>query len=919
MSFVNSTNAIYVYIGGQNVSDYVIEGSLSDDSVYTNTIITTTGTITLGGSTSILDFDRSQFPIGSRIQVWVQLDNGKIALHPKGTLYVINSSVNAEERTLNLEVGCSLAFITDKEEYYTDAIEGLFDSMLGAVSKEVFVIEQKDLSTLSNFLEVEGSIIYQDQYGNIQKVNAFGADGLGSNISESKLVSYDKYTAIAIDSISESSIEPNVSAVIVESSVSVPGTGSGAEKEPLITSQTFRKVDVATFGPSVWTVGSVGLGLGATEQDARQTRGLIWIEKGEEEELTSENNPGCGTIKEPNVEAEGVGWNLTVQGDVNISSFKAEEKVTAGQYTSNNGPGNQIDREESWEYSSAASWGGTAISNSMNDYAQLVSDYVSEANGLISKANSHFDARDKEPVKKGDDMNPKWVYHNCNAEAFYAQARNVVREAEAAMQNGMGLGGFANGVYAVANLSQTFNYYGEGGELKTKVTNSYAPPATWEGSRAGSVGAGPMPTGPVADPKAFGLKQSSRSTTTYQYEATQTISTEKFEDYRDPTNSYVKISYSSSGSNNPTESDRLQTKNTINGVEYCDQNTDSKEITVKVPTVAPDYQTTGEWFGVPTSSEKTVSLPVEFVPLLPILNPDTQLCESIDIAGGIANYESIMLRYANILAKKITGDNRGFRITEKLRAEVFEYYPFYPVTIVLESLSRAFTARIAASNWVFDSQNAVCSFDCLLSGDFDAPTFIDLDEPEYSYLQAIYPPLTSSNVTSENYGADGGEFTQNTTNDGFDCDGGNLDNGTAAVGITVIEGGDFDSGTAVVLPPPYISPEAPVGNNSADPEAEYGIVVVDPDDDEIPTDTLPEPIAPINPIYPLVLDINVKNYIKAALDVVISETQTWNYGFFTMSLGYNIDMGTINAPNANVYDFGSLTTETDPILASYIS
>jgi len=520
---------------------------------------------------------------------------------------------------------------------------------------------------------------------------------------------------------------------------------------------------------------------------------LVYITENDSGELSSESNPGCGTIKEPNEEATGVGWDLTVKGEASISSFKAEETVTAGQYTTNNGPGNQVDREESWEYSSAASWGSSAISNSMNDYAQQVSELVSEANGLISKANSHYDARDKEPVKKGDDMNPKWVYHNCNAEAFYEQAKKVAKEASNAMSSGMSLGGYANSVYAIANLSQTFNYYGPGGELTKKITNNYAPPATWDGARSNTIAPGPMPTGAVSSPASFGLKQASKSTTTYKYEITQTIQTESFEDYRDPTNSYIKISYSSSGSNNPTESDRLVGTTNVNGVEYCSQTTDTEELVVKVPTLPPDYPTTTEWFGSPKPTEKTVSMPVDFVPILPVLDTATQTCIPVNAAERKLVYEEIMHRYANILAKKIVGDNRGIRITEKMRAEIFEYYPFYPVSVSLETLGKAFTTRVASSNWVFDSQNAICSFDCLVSGDIDSPTFIDPSSNVAFFKTENTVTITRAMLNIDSY-VDKIEILSLPAGGTLEISG-----NPVAIG-DFVDGSDIDSGNLVFIP-----------------------------------------------------------------------------------------------------------------------
>jgi hypothetical protein len=48
---INASSKIRLYINNQEYTDYLIEGSLSDDSAYTSNIITTKGTIVLGGDT----------------------------------------------------------------------------------------------------------------------------------------------------------------------------------------------------------------------------------------------------------------------------------------------------------------------------------------------------------------------------------------------------------------------------------------------------------------------------------------------------------------------------------------------------------------------------------------------------------------------------------------------------------------------------------------------------------------------------------------------------------------------------------------------------------------------------------------------------------------------------------------------------
>lgn len=1002
MSYINTSTAVYVYINDVDVSEYLIEGSLSDDSAYTNQIITTTGQIVLGTTTSILDFDRSSFPIGSKVNIYVRLDNGNIAFHPKGTLYIINSTVNVEEQKLLLDVGCSLAFISDKEDSYLSAISGLYDDMLAEETKESFVVETRDLSNLSSLLEVEGAIIYQDQYGNIQKVNAFGVDGLGANIRPSKFTSFDKYSAISIESISETAIEPNVSAVIVETSVDIPGLDDpnddmqGDRPNPLIQSETDRTIDTP------WCI----VQFGKIIQDTSS-------------ELTSESNPGCGSINDPNESASGKGSSYKFQGTLNISSYTARERVTSGKYADYTGPGNQVIREESWEYASASTWGQQAVSNSLNFYSNLYNTYASEANALLSKANQHFDARDGEEPTIGGEANPRYTYHHCNAITFYEQADKTASTARFWQQAAAWLPVGIVAIYNISSLNQTFNTFGSGGEVTQTITKSWVQRASLSYAQAvtgtvfiggsttltstGVLRGGPIPTGPINNPKDWGLTLGSESRKTFTYKPSYTIEVEEFTDYIDPKNSYKKTSYSSSGSTNSEQPDRFIDKTNINGQKYCNENkTDQRDLTITIPVLGGSPASSSEWFGDGIAYEKKISLPATFAPLIPLYDEVTDTCTAIDVKNKLLQYESILKNYGIIAAKKIGGDNRGFRVTEKLRAEIFEYYPFYPISISAESIGRAFSARAASSSWVFDTQNALCSIDCLLTGDIAQPVFADpstksvyiktestkvlttsdiklssvtssiqirslpedgtlflsgspisigdvievsdissnlfsfvpsaagtseidfsfaaLDsaDVELSSLVNIYPPVTFISIYPAIYIADGGEFTLNTTNDGLDCDGGDLDAGSTSGGPLYMEAGDFDTGTTVPMPPPLVPSTIPSGNNSIDPETEYGIQVKDNAEQFITTESLAVPEGQLDAVFDIFVQFDIKPEIVVSLITAIINNAGWDYGYFAVSFGTDIDMGTFIDPNDYDLDFGTFETANEPILTSSV-
>ena len=122
--------------------------------------------------------------------------------------------------------------------------------------------------------------------------------------------------------------------------------------------------------------------------------------------------------------------------------------------------------------------------------------------------------------------------------------------------------------------------------------------------------------------------------------------------------------------------------------------------------------------GVPKATTKTVSFPLEFAPIAPKNCNGTII--NFDYATKLSYYKRLVAKYAQNLAKKIASDNFGFRISEHgNRAEVFEYYPFYPISLNLQSLEKGYKLRAASSNWVFDSNNVLCSFDCFNVGEIE--------------------------------------------------------------------------------------------------------------------------------------------------------------------------------------------------------
>lgn len=762
MSYINTTTGVKVYINGIDVSQYLIQGSISEDSAYSSNIITCRGQIVLGGTTAILDFNRTKYKIGSAVDIWCKLDDGKLAKHPKGRQYILNSSTNIENRSLTLDIGCSLAFISEREEQYKNKVQSLWNLMSSEDLKS-FLVEETTLSTLSQYLDCVGKVLFQDKYGYIQVINAFGIGGVGNFAAIPKLTSFDTGTAISIESISETAIEPEVDSVKVEVEIDVPtlkeddddDLTSGDLPEPLISSVTNRTVQ--TPKPS----GNIHFGTGPTT-------------------LTSQSNPKIATGQ--NWDGT-IGHNYQVTGQIEIEDFPVNETVTSGKYIEYNGPGNQVSFEQNWEHSSAATWASGAIRNTLTELVTEINKVVEEINGLLQKANQAFDKRDE--YNTGEENYDKW--HEI-ASGYYNTAKDYFRAVETMVTAVNSIANQSIESYNIATLTETYYEYGAAGEVISQNTLNYVPTLarqnqkthkitkSWSTSSANGtqeqinvgfyirwedleliedrdVPNGKIDIGNFMFEYPVDLINENRKT--YFYGHRWTTERDEYIDYENPENNYVSENYSSTQSSNPTQPDRIEipiaggeslfidessidagrnnpsssssdpdnTGADSNPDDVCNEETETvdKSVTIQLrsPNVSPILQT---WFGRPTNYEKIVSMPLDFQPLLFKKNNQNE-CVDTDFSSDLNRYESYIRKYAYVIAQKIHGDNRGFRVTEKMRAEVFSYHPFYPVKINLSSASIAFNTRAVASNWVFDGSNALCSLDCLVYSSSALSTF----------------------------------------------------------------------------------------------------------------------------------------------------------------------------------------------------
>ena len=771
MSLTNTASRIRLYINGQDYSDYLIEGQTSDDSAYSANIVTTTGTVKIGGDPSVLDYNKTRFPIGSSVNLYATLDNGRLAKLPRGHLLVLNSSIDIKERTLEFEVGCSLAFLQSRESYYKSRVEQLY-GLLYSSTRDSFDVEEKDLSTLENLLDIEGSILFQDKWGWVQKVNKFGGDGIGGRVRSPKVTCFDLFTAIDVETLG-GSIEELPSGVIVESSVEVPSTpdnGSNTDTEPppFITAETSRNVKIPDAGTS------------PASSNFAIVKGTTGGEAG------TESTARCGLPSEPDA-ASPPEYKFTVNIETVSIDRVSEERVSTGRYVRYDGPGNQVDYEFDFEYCSAGTWGNSYAQSIVNEFVQLANAEVQKANGLLSKVNQQmlqaleyktgstngtYSAAALEIAEKYG------TYNECSASQYYQAAQQIALGAENLANQAKRFADGIEDIYGYSSFSTTRNTYGKSGELTSKTVNKYINRAAsktaiaetsrvsvhWVASNTNQNGTGMyfryveyvdltgatnilqgtslLSSGGEVNPLEFSMVLASTTTTTYSYGSSYTTETETYVDHEDPFNNKKTISYSSTGSKNAPQEDRIEVETDGNGCVYLNDEsngTDTKDLTAKMGISASGtfgaVPVPAAWLGTPQRSPITVQLPMDFAPIRPKDCGGTIYRPNLTVR--LNQYYRILQNYALNLAKKYLADSTGWRVTEKgTRAELFEYYPFYPMALALHSVGKYYRLRAASSNWVFDSDNVLASFDCFNVG----------------WLQTISDPALVSPEVFKSYG-----------------------------------------------------------------------------------------------------------------------------------------------------------------------
>ena len=176
-----STNiaGVRLQIDGTDYSDELISLEISDDSLVSSSLITTSGTLelrTIFGGQDIRDLFSQRFSTSKVVTVDIKQPDGTYNRHPRGHLYIEASVFNPQQETTTISLSCGLGFAVSTEDadstFFEDIIKAQIpQSRLDLLPDDV----EYNASLLANLLRVDGEFLYQDKWGYIQKGKIFGS------------------------------------------------------------------------------------------------------------------------------------------------------------------------------------------------------------------------------------------------------------------------------------------------------------------------------------------------------------------------------------------------------------------------------------------------------------------------------------------------------------------------------------------------------------------------------------------------------------------------------------------------------------------------------------------------------------------------------------------------------------------------
>lgn len=327
---VNRHLGARITINGVDRTSNLESIQLSDSSVRGGGLIATSGTVALRqslGAPSIADYEKTDFLRGQVIVVDIKKPDGSYVRHPRGYLYIIQSSYNPEDNKVEIEVGCLI---------YLASISDDITNLIGYTSLTI-PDDQKNYSTLNDALKTECKLIYQNNQGSIVSGTFFEGDGYNT-ISNGEWLSIFGVTTLGVTSLGSSSVVPDK----IELTYNTTDPNSSSTDPPKVDTVVTDSSYFLVYPASIW-------------ERARPTGGLTGVTgtTTTNTTTTTRTSDACGTspVTPPPDPAPTTSCSEGYQSE----ATKQATAVTSHEenITYYNGPGNAISRAESTKYGPA--------------------------------------------------------------------------------------------------------------------------------------------------------------------------------------------------------------------------------------------------------------------------------------------------------------------------------------------------------------------------------------------------------------------------------------------------------------------------------------------------------------------------------------------------------------------------------------
>lgn len=684
-------SGVVLTIDGTDYSDEMISMDVSDDSLLSSTLLTTSGTIELQQSafgSSVNNFIGNTFELGKRIDISIRMPNGTAYPHPRGRLYIMGREYSHEGKAMTLDVGCSLAFMLtfDEENLRCIAEEFIKDFTSQSLRDKLEPNTTYDLGLLRNLLQAEGACLYQDQFGMIQKMEIADQIPWGKDLNSAsyKFTVSDKHGLI--------SIAPN------------NNTDAPIQTRGILEYDVFGLKDEDDNFEEYET---------DSEYDANNTCAIdgkcppdkIRKPMRYDEDIVENFYP----LEDPR-------YKYKLQ-ETRLFSTQSSRFIQVHDVITNEkefkGPGRQVSFEKK-----------TEITNKM--YARFTGYH-----------DAYVDA---------------WRALNPNSGFFADQGRDEL--------------GFTGEV----NRVETTYKYGTGGQLQTKIEDTYKPsftaydPQTWAALSFVS------PQTLAGD--VMSLAQ--RITTKYEYKYKHTVETTTTEDFfkykQNSGGVYTSVSRKVSGGNlaNPSQQDFLPAEVDPSVCRPENQTTsqdDKRDDSTNDPYDSCNPKTPAACTVDEDKPNPKYSYAVTIGPNESYTLSGSGITKKIDSFASVTYpldlrtaksresarlYEDLIKKYTKYEHIKRNAERYGFTIQMPLFPELFSYYPSYPFRLSLANDGLHYFMAANAVTWSLSPTEAVCSIEGLMMGEltgvqnFATPSY----SPTFYPVPAIVTPTTSNNTTT---------------------------------------------------------------------------------------------------------------------------------------------------------------------------